>query len=261
MPNLASVFVSTTRYPELLAEKSRRARDVAVASGLFDVPKVLEVDVGLGTVAFERVRGLVTLGRTPGVGRRDTADACRALGRALATIHNELHLPTAMMRPLPPPWPATRDSVCLHGDLTAANVCWNPQTRRIVIVDWATAPLIGETFTIGPRFFDVAWFAAQLFYGIPLRRQWFSRPGTVASEFLNEYLAHAQLGQEENGSTSCFEAMDSLLPRIVGMRVQAKPALLRPIHRVVLEHRCRQWRAWLGHQQPTRTGPHLSTTL
>lgn len=248
LPDLASVFVSTTGYPELLAEKTRRARDVAVASGLFDVPRVLEVDIDRGTVAFERVRDIVTLGRTPGLGGRDTADACRALGRALAAIHNELHLPAAMMRPLPPPWPAIHKSVCLHGDLTAANVCWNPQTRRVVIVDWATAPLIGETFTVGPPFFDVAWFVAQLFYGIPLRRQSFSRPGTVASEFLNEYFANAQLGHEEYGYTSCFAAMDSLLPRIVDMRVQAKPALLRPIHHVVLGHRCRQWRAWISHR-------------
>lgn len=246
-----AVFYSATTDVPLLTEKLRRAEEIGTASGLFVVPRVLDADPERGVVTLERIEGLRTLGTTVGPLERDSERVCTQLGRALPVVHRELVLPPEMRHPLPPPWRTDHlSSVCIHGDLTPSNVCWRPADKRLVIVDWATAPLFGEKSTIGPPCFDAVWFATTLFHAVPLRRQPLSKPRRLAGIFLRAYLEAG--GLQSVDLTGCFESMEQLWPVIVARpaatATHAQACLspsIRFRHRV-LTKRHRQWRTFVS---------------
>jgi len=238
----ASTFVSRTASPRLLATKSRAARAVAQKSGLFEVPRVLDVDEATGTVTFERISGLRPLSNLTGLGNLPGQNACGALGRSLAVIHRCLRLPHDEARALPSPWVKEDEPlVWVHGDLTAANVCCIGDTGRLVIVDWATAATLGERLTVASRYFDVVWFVAHLFYGLPLRRSPALNPAPLARCFLAAYIEESAYEHHQAGLDHCMREIHTLYPTIVAQRVAAAPPALRIVARRLHAQRYRKW--------------------
>lgn len=146
------------------AAKTRAAADVGARTGLFHVPAVVRFDAPAGVLETERLHGFVSLLQL--VLRRDPRllGVCERVGRALAAVHAELRLADELRMPLPPPLAGEPADQCvLHGDLNGSNVGFDPDTDRVVIVDWSAAPALGIAATIGSRYFDILWFALFFF--------------------------------------------------------------------------------------------------
>jgi len=170
------------------AAKASRAFDISTECGLFYVPKVVNFDDKAGVIEFERLDGLVTL--LDMAARKDgrLSELLEKTGQALAVIHEKLVLPEQMKHNLPSEWMARPgDNVFIHGDFAGFNLCYDESAGRLVILDWNSAPLLGNVATYGSRFFDVIWFVVFLFYGAPRRCLFdWDAPG-MADAFLAGY--------------------------------------------------------------------------
>jgi hypothetical protein len=63
------------------------------------------------------------------------------------------------MRPLPSDYGCdTTAQVVIHGDFTGRNVLVRRPDAAFLIVDWITSYRLGELCTVGPAWFDLAWF-------------------------------------------------------------------------------------------------------
>lgn len=191
------------RRPKLIAvevEKTTRGAAIGAATGLFRVPSVLEADVSNGWMAIERIDGLTPLHERLQRGRAGEPLLAQ-VGAALAAIHDGLELPSDMRRPLPARWaaPEARVDVALHGDFNTRNLFVQRDTGALVVTDWETSfvtderldPAPREIPTIGPRYFDLAWFIASVF-----GRTWYglgrvAEAQACAEAFLRGYFREA----------------------------------------------------------------------
>jgi O-antigen/teichoic acid export membrane protein len=182
------------------AEKTAQGARIGAATGLFRGPRVIEVDASRGWLAVERIDGLVSLHDALQTGRAGEP-LVEAAGRALAAIHERLSLPASMHHPVAAAWSA-RDAgvdVAIHGDFNTRNLFVEVATGTLVVTDWETSSIahvhpedaLTQIATIGPRYFDVAWFVASLF-----GRTWFglgriSNASGYAESFLRSYFVAA----------------------------------------------------------------------
>ena len=153
------------------AAKASRASEIGKDSGLFCVPKVINLDTGSGVLEFERLSGLVTL--LDLAVRKDPRlpALLEKAGQALAAIHEKLILPEEMKCEMLPEWMGNADeNVFIHGDFACINVCFHEPSGELVIVDWSAAPAVGRTPTFGSRYFDILLFISSLFHAAPWRR-------------------------------------------------------------------------------------------
>jgi aminoglycoside phosphotransferase (APT) family kinase protein len=150
------------------AAKVSGAFDIGKDCGLFYVPKVINFDAGAGVLEFERLDGLVTLLDMAVRKDKRLFELLKNAGQALAVIHEKLALPEQMKHELPPEWMTCPDkNVFIHGDFAGFNLCFDESAGRLVILDWSSAPFLGNAATFGSRFFDIIWFVIFLFYGAP----------------------------------------------------------------------------------------------
>ncbi len=177
--------------PEVLrmeALKTRLARAIGKRTGLFSVPRLVGLDLRRKTIATEFVPRLKNLRETALENRLACCEAFRSAGRALATVHCELRLPADQLRPLPDYLLSNRDDhVALHGDFFWGNVCYQPEKNQIVLLDWASAPLLGGVVNFGPRYFDLLWFSWNLFFWLPPRRILTWNPERLVRELIGGY--------------------------------------------------------------------------
>ena len=170
------------------AAKTKLAREIGQASGLFYVPRVLDLDQETGVLDFERLDGLVTLHKLAVDKDVRSLELFEKAGRALAVVHEQLVLPDAMKYELPSEWMGSSDeNVFIHGDFACVNLCLHEPSRRLVILDWSAAPLIGRTPTFGSRYFDILWFASCIFRGGPNRKMWCWNAEEMTEAFLRGY--------------------------------------------------------------------------
>jgi aminoglycoside phosphotransferase (APT) family kinase protein len=168
---IAGEIIRKTGEPDALeieAAKASRAFDIGKDCGLFYVPKIVNFDATAGVLEFERLNGLVPL--LDMAARKDERllELFKKAGQALATIHEKLVLPEQMKHELPVEWMACPDeNVFIHGDFAGFNLCFDESSGRLVILDWSSAPLLGNVVTYGSRFFDIIWFVIFIFYGAP----------------------------------------------------------------------------------------------
>jgi hypothetical protein len=176
---LLSDRVVKYRPPEMVAVEACKTDGgvrIGAATGLFRVPRLLGSEPAEGWMDLERIDGLVPLHDVL-MRERDRTRLLALAGRSLAAIHAQLELPEAMRRPLPEPWtaPYADLDVVLHGDFNTRNL-FVEGSGELVVTDWETSlraysPQPGAAQnepTIGPRYFDVAWFVGSLF-----GRTWF----------------------------------------------------------------------------------------
>jgi aminoglycoside phosphotransferase (APT) family kinase protein len=153
---------------EIEAAKASRAYEISKDCGLFYVPKVVKLNPNTGMLEFERLDNLVTL--LDMAARKDHRifELLKKTGQALAVIHDKLVMPEQMKYELPAEWLAhSSDNVFIHGDFAGFNLCFDESADRLVILDWSSAPLLGNVATYGSRFFDIIWFVIFIFYGAP----------------------------------------------------------------------------------------------
>jgi hypothetical protein len=182
-----------TGSPSLLAVealKTEKASEIGKSSGLFYVPRVISFDAEAGVLEFERLAGLVTLLDLAIKKDQRLFELLEKTGRSLAVIHQQLALPDDMKHELPPEWmDPPGENVFIHGDFASINVCFHEPSGRLVILDWSGAPIMGRTPTFGSRFFDVFWFAACVFRGVPAKRLLSWNAESMTDTFLCGYRA------------------------------------------------------------------------
>jgi aminoglycoside phosphotransferase (APT) family kinase protein len=184
-------IIRKTGEPDTLAievAKASRAFDIAQDSGLFYVPKVVNFDSKTGVLEFERLNGLVTLLDMAACKDSRLFELLRKAGQALSVIHEKLTLPENMKHELPAEWmTCPGENVFIHGDFAGFNLCFDESAGRLVILDWSSAPFIGNIATYGSRFFDVIWFVIFIFYGAPRRCLFNWDAQVMADAFLAGY--------------------------------------------------------------------------
>jgi len=188
---IANDIIRKTGEPGILAieaAKASRAFDIGKDCGLFYVPKVINFDAKAGVLEFERLNGLVTL--LDMAARKDERllEILKKTGKALAAIHEKLLLSEQMKHKLPDEWMACPDeNVFIHGDFAGFNLCLEESTGRLVILDWSSAPFLGNVATYGSKFFDIIWFVIFIFYGAPMRCLFNWDAKGMANAFLSGY--------------------------------------------------------------------------
>ncbi len=175
------------------ATKTARAGEIGTESGLFYVPRILDLDLDKGVLVLERLRGLVTLLRLAIDRDARLLELSARAGRALAVIHEQLVLPDKVRHELPAEWMAPNlivgsdKNVFIHGDFASVNVCLHEPSGRLVILDWSAAPIVGRTPTFGSRYFDILWFVACVFRSAPGLRFLDWDAEMIADVFLRDY--------------------------------------------------------------------------
>lgn len=192
-------IVQKTGEPNLLAieaEKASRAFEIGLDSGLFTVPKVVNVDAEACALEFERLNDLVTLLDLAARKDRRLPGLLKKTGQALAVVHEKLILPEEMKHELPPEWmtPAG-ENVFIHGDFACINVCFHEPSDELVLLDWSAAPSVGRTPTFGSRYFDILMFVSSLFHGAPWREVLSWNAPETAETFLRGYAEAVALNE------------------------------------------------------------------
>lgn len=152
----------------LEALKMRLASAIGEKTGLFSVPRVLDSENG--TLATEFLPNLKNLREIAIERRSESEEIFRRAGRALAAVHRELTLPVEQIVSLPDYlMSGTSDNVVLHGDFFWGNISWDSARERLVLLDWAAAPVLGGLASYGSRYFDLLWFSWTFFFWTPPR--------------------------------------------------------------------------------------------
>ncbi len=182
--------------PAILAVEIARARlasQLAEATGIFYVPKVVDFNEAAGVADFERLDYLLSLADMAMGMQHGLEAALRRAAQALVVIHAHLVLPESLKAPLPPEWMRVPGpQAFLHGDFTPSNVCLHEPTGRLVILDWSSAPFLRTPATFGPPYFDLLWFALSLFALVPANRILPLRGDDMADTFIGAYLTAAK---------------------------------------------------------------------
>jgi len=183
------------------AAKASMAFDIGKDCGLFYVPKVVNFDAKTSVLEFERLNGLVTL--LDMAARKDERlfELLKKAGQALAVVHEKLVLPREMKYELPAEWMASPgENVFIHGDFAGFNLCFDESSGRLVILDWSSAPFLGQNATYGSRFFDIIWLVIFIFYGAPRRCLFNWDAQGMANAFLSGYAErHPEIIQHLSG--------------------------------------------------------------
>jgi len=184
-------IIRKTGEPDTLkieAAKASTAFDIGKNCGLFYVPKIINLDAKAGVIEFERLEGIVTLLDMAARKDQRVFGLLKKAGQALATIHDKLVLPEQMKHELPTEWLAhPGDNVFIHGDFAGFNLCFDESADRLVILDWSSAPFLGNVATYGSRFFDIIWLVIFIFYGAPRRCLFNWDAPAMANAFLAGY--------------------------------------------------------------------------
>jgi aminoglycoside phosphotransferase (APT) family kinase protein len=184
-------IIRKTGEPDTLAieaAKTSKAFDIGKDCGLFYVPKVVNFDAKAGVLEFEQLHGLVTL--LDMAARKDERlfELLKKAGQALAVVHEKLVLHEEMKHELPAEWlDSPNENVFIHGDFAGFNLCFDEPSGQLVILDWSSAPLLGNVVTYGSRFFDIIWFVIFIFYGAPWRSLFNWDAKGMANAFLSGY--------------------------------------------------------------------------
>ena len=187
--------VTKTAAPGLMrveVEKTRRAFEIGRDCGFFRVPEVLEYDEAAGVVVFELIEDI-----QPAISRvKQGQFIAERIGRSLAVVHQSLSLPQEMVVPLPPEFVLPGTEVFLHGDFNCCNVCLQPCSDSIVIIDWQMTSRHGGESTYGNRYFDLVWFVNHLLW-VPTVGYLFRDPvSAVAKSFLESYFKEAKISYD-----------------------------------------------------------------
>lgn len=151
-----------SRFAGIEVGVTQAAHELGQVSGLFYVPEIVGYDKTTGVIEFERISRYITLGQL--LARTDDNLAViQKIGMVLACIHEHLELPADLQFRIGKEWLTCDDDIVpMHGDFNTVNVGCNEQDGKIVIVDWARAPILPSVSTVGPFYWDLAAFLNSL---------------------------------------------------------------------------------------------------
>lgn len=159
-------YVMKQAMPELMSvevEKTRKAHEIGKACGLFRVPEVLDYESDTGIAKLERIDSMQSIRSVLSHGK-NCDDLMARVGKALATIHNELKLSSDMVIELPSVWEGPeKTKVFIHGDFNVMNVNYDVNNNELVILDWQMTKVWEGRATSGTLFFDVFVFIHTMF--------------------------------------------------------------------------------------------------
>jgi len=186
-----SHYVIKQDLPELMSvevEKTRKAHEIGKACKLFRVPEVLDYDPATGKAKLERINNIQSIRSVLSYGN-NFDDLIAHIGKTLATIHNELKLPSDMVIELPYAWKGPeKNKVFIHGDFNTVNVNYDVHSNELVILDWQMTKVWGGNATLGTQYFDVTWFIHTMFFQ-PFYNVGFAKPvAHWATIFLRNYI-------------------------------------------------------------------------
>jgi len=168
------------------------ARDVGTRTGLFVVPRVL--DVTANSLTQEFLTGFVQL-RTSDLIRTAPDYTAQRLARILVAIHDA---PAAAQG---------RDELPRHGDFTCENVLYNAPADSFAIVDWSDPRWLAQADSLLGQHLDLATFVMSVFasnpFGNGIPDAW-----RIAESFLRSY------GQYRPG-TSTLQELRASFPGIL----------------------------------------------
>lgn len=165
---------------ELERVKSQAAYALAEESGVFITPEIVRHDQSSTT--WRRLPNLRPLAAEL------KADANTAIthqaGAVLAHIHDNLHIPPESSSDAAAP--LAGQLVTTHGDFSLDNVQIEISNRRLVVLDWSTAPWLGS-FTRASQHTDMCIFFLGLFRRRPAEQPTIDHPEALARAFLAGY--------------------------------------------------------------------------
>lgn len=233
-------------------EKTVAAAAIAHKTGLFRVPKVLDFDAKDGQMDTEWIPGLCTLQALALKDAGACYGLCGRLGSAIAMVHENLTLRTrepiavhSCLDGLP------GNQVFCHGDLTCRNVCYDTDHKSLVILDWATAPLLSGRGTRATRYFDLIWFSFDLFFLPTAAKMAFWKASPMADAFLSGYSAQCRQFAPNHFNLTAAEmapCLRKLLNHPPPPRLRSPRAIAR-----ALKERIFQWR-WQNYLLRRRNG-------
>ena len=151
-----------SRTAEIEVRATQAAYELGRTSGLFRVPQVVEYDKITGLIELERIKGYISLGQLLDKAI-DTTATIYKVGAALACVHQHLKMPSEICLYIDDEWlTGSRDIVPMHGDFNTINVGCDEEDGEIVILDWASSPILSSISTIGPLYWDLATFLYSL---------------------------------------------------------------------------------------------------
>lgn len=210
---------------ELEHVKSSIARTIGEDTRMFYVPEVVNRDPQRGIIEFERIVHLRTI---QDLATRNDNRLLRIIERAgssLAIIHDRLALQDDLRVMLPREWcDRPEDNVFIHGDYTCANVCYDEESDRLVIVDWSPAAHLKHTGSFGSKYFDILWFAASVYHSMPLKcvASWNSQ--AMVKAFLVGYSTVGRSGLTFGGLQHYHRLMCRLYGSILLQRTWTYPS-------------------------------------
>lgn len=174
----------------LAVEAAMTTAAVAVAPTGVRVPAVSRFDAAGGLIETERVEAFTSLMSLASAGDPRVEALCARVGHALAHFQSHLVVPPEHEKLLPPPFAGRPDErVPVHGDLNGSNVGFDPDSDRLVILDWSAAPSLGSAGTMGSPYFDPLWFALFFFRFRPFGAGMAWTPERWAGAFLDALAA------------------------------------------------------------------------
>lgn len=142
------------------ATTTRAAHKAALGLDGVVVPEVLAVDAQANRIGFEFLPGLIPFSGL--IYARSTpipAVMTHRCGEALASLHNAMLITEADRVALASATLAGLIAGPIHGDFTPINVCYQPTSRSIVVIDWSAGPQHDGDGNWGSQLWDLAWFA------------------------------------------------------------------------------------------------------
>jgi hypothetical protein len=169
------------------AEKTRAAKVIADATGLFRVPTVLAVDDT--QMSLERIDGLVSV---RSLLAKDGAERLMLrVAAASVAIHERLVLDTTFEVPMTGAF-AVANPVGLHGDFNPYNVMVCRETDELVVLDWSCPVWVQPEAMMGSASFDLALFGMNLFLQRPFDPDPVPNPERLLDVLLTEYIRLAK---------------------------------------------------------------------
>lgn len=172
---------------ELELKTTLAARKVATESGLFYVPKILDVDFKDNSIVFEYLPSLIPLSvflYTPS--KSTLLRYVEQAGTILSTIHSFLNVDDTKVF-IPIKFSGGSPLSFLHGDYTLNNVQLDCSCGKIVILDWALTPLVRPPGNWGPVYWDISWMLNSIFISSPYLDANFNERKLLADCFIRSY--------------------------------------------------------------------------
>ncbi len=179
---------------DLEIKMTKAARELAVTSGLFQVPKIKDYSLEQNWIDFEYFENIIPLKKLLN-DKTPLKKIIPSVAQCLAQIHDNLDLGEENKYVIPSEISFGVEEinfVFLHADFNLENVQYDLSTEKIVIIDWSLTPLLDKSANWGTRYWDICWMINSIIVMPPfvLSRNAFRE--SLADSFIKNYLEYVK---------------------------------------------------------------------